>query len=79
MPRQTKRPKPWIGPWLRDERAKSDKSPADVARALRRSPSSVSRIETGIARISADDLPAVLDAYGLTFEQLAMRAREIAA
>lgn len=65
---------PWVGPWLREQRS-NDVEMDDIARRLKRSKSAVSRIETGLAIISADDLPLILKAYGLTLEQFTLEAR----
>ena len=62
----------WVGPWLRTTRTIDTET---IAKRLRRSTSAVSRIETGLAIISADDLPFVLKAYSLTLEQFTEAAR----
>ncbi len=67
---------PWVGPWLRERREAAQKDDMDVVAArLKRSKSAVSRIETGDAVISADDLPLILRAYRVTPEDFAVEAR----
>ena len=68
---------PWVGPWLRTTRTDAT-TPDDIAKRLKRSKSQVSRIETGLAVISADDLPLILRAYRLTLEQFTAEARRSA-
>lgn len=80
-----RRAEPWVGPWLRVQR-ESDaekKRPGsemdDVARRLKRSKASISRIETGRGLINADDLLIVLRAYRRTLDDLASAVRQKAA
>lgn len=77
--RTIRRTKPWIGRWLREKREEAGVDLDEVARALKRNKSTASRIETGKAKISADELPSVLRSYGLTIEQWADQARSRAA
>lgn len=68
----------WVGPWLREMRVERDRGSgdalADIAKRLNRDVSSVCRIEKGQNKLTADELPRVLRAYGLTPEQFAERA-----
>jgi len=77
-----RRLEPWVGPWLRSHREGLDIKREAIAKKIGRDLSAVARIETGAARIPADDLPIVLAAYKLTeahFASEAARQRRAAA
>lgn len=77
-----RRLEPWVGPWLRGHREGLDIKREVIAKKIGRDLSAVARIETGAARIPADDLPIVLAAYKLTeahFASEAARQRKAAA
>ena len=77
-----RRLEPWVGPWLRGHREGLDIKREAIAKKIGRDLSAVARIETGAARIPADDLPIVLAAYKLTeahFASEAARQRKAAA
>lgn len=71
MDHRRRRPDPWVGAWLRGLRKASDITPEVIAEKLKRDPSWLSRIETGVSSISADDMPAVLAAYGVSTSRYA--------
>ena len=72
-----RRADPWVGIWLRSLREDTNVSRGEVATTLGRDESWVSRIETGVSAIRADDLPAVLAAYDVTPAQFARKAASI--
>jgi transcriptional regulator with XRE-family HTH domain len=73
--RSPKRLEPWVGPWLRARRLAAQTPRADIAKRIQRDMSALSRIESSQSVISADDLPIVLEAYGVTPAQYAAEAR----
>ena len=58
--------KPWIGPWLNSVRLAAGIDAATIASKLGVHPSSVARRECADQRIVADDLPSILEAYGVS-------------
>jgi len=74
MSTRKRRSDPWVGPWLRSLRESADVPREQIADALNRELSAVSRIETGASSIPADDLPVVLAAYGTTPAKFAREA-----
>lgn len=76
-PRQ--RPDSWIGPWLRVHREAADVSLTSIAQTLKCEPSRVCRIESGETQFTAEELPIILAAYGVTVAAFDVRAREAAA
>jgi transcriptional regulator with XRE-family HTH domain len=65
----------WVGPWLRGIREGGPLDQTDMGKKLGRDQSYVSRLEAGLGIITADDLPRVLRAYGVTPAQFAEQAR----
>lgn len=73
-PRQ--RPDSWIGPWLRIHREAIDVSLTAIAAKLKCELSRVSRIESGETQFTAEELPIILAAYGVSVAAFDVRARE---
>lgn len=84
-----RRVEPWVGPWLRQSRIrqrgmlpkgrKHEKNMAAIASRLNVHISIVSRIELGESLFPCDELPAILEAYGLTLASFGTEARRAAA
>lgn len=72
-----RRADPWVGIWLRSLREDTDVTREQIATALGRDESWISRIETGVSAIRADDLPTVLSAYKVSPAQFARKAASI--
>lgn len=72
-----RRASPWVGIWLRSLREETEVTREQVASTLNRDESWISRIETGVSAIRADDLPAVLAAYDVSPAQFARKAASI--
>lgn len=68
---------PWIGYWLRSVRIKKGLDAATVADGLKLHPSGITRREAGELHWRANDIPAVLDAYGITPQQFARKVEEM--
>lgn len=64
---------PWVGRWLRSIRLKSGATVESIAEDLGLHESNVRSRERG-AGISADDLPRVLAAYGVSLRQYEAKA-----
>lgn len=60
----------WLGRQLRDLRVDSGIKMRDAARFLKRDPSTMSRLETGIYPLLEDDVRALLDLYGVSDDAL---------
>jgi transcriptional regulator with XRE-family HTH domain len=73
--RQQSRTEPWVGPWLRKQRIGRGVDMETVAKRLKRSPSAVSRLETGDSSAASDDLPAILRAYSVSIDEFAAAAK----
>ena len=54
-----RRVEPWVGPWLQELRLGAAMKREQIAERLKRNLSAVSRIESGVSSIPADDLPVV--------------------
>ncbi len=78
MPDMHKSNNPWVGRWLRQVRVKAEIPVDRVATTLGLHPTNVLSRERGAASISADDLPAVLAAYGTTLVKYVAAARKLA-
>ena len=78
--RRPPRPRPdsWIGPWLRTHREVAGVSLTSIALKLKCELSRVSRIESGETQFTAEELPIILAAYGVTVAAFDVRAREAA-
>lgn len=76
MPDMHKSNNPWVGRWLREVRVKAEIPVATVAAELKLHPTNILSRERGAASISADDLPAVLTAYGTTLAGYSAAARK---
>ena len=76
--RKAPRPRPgsWIGPWLRVHREAAGESLTSIATKLSCELSRVSRIESGETQFTAEELPIILAAYGVTMPAFDVRARE---
>ena len=62
----------WIGPWLNSIRTKKKIEARDIAAKLNSHPANIARRENGQA-FDANELPAVLVAYGISPGQFASR------
>lgn len=69
-----RRADPWVGAWLRSLREETDVTREQIGKKLGRDESSICRLETGVSAIAADDLPAVLAAYGVSPAHFARKA-----
>ena len=78
--RRPSRPRPdsWIGPWLRLHREEAGETATSISRKLNCELSRVSRIESGETQFTAEELPIILAAYGVSVAAFGARSREAA-